>query len=53
MFGERGDSAEGLAALVAFDLHATVGVHSLVTAQIGELGVALEADLTSKQNLIV
>ena len=33
---------------MTLDLHATVGMHALVPAQIGELGVALEADLTAK-----
>lgn len=35
-----------MAALVALNLHAAVGMHPLVAAQVGELGVALEADLT-------
>lgn len=45
MLGQRGDGAEALAALGALDLHATVGVHALVAAQVRELGVRLEADL--------
>ena len=38
-------SGEGLAALVAFDLLPAVGVHPLVSAQIRELSVGLQADL--------
>jgi hypothetical protein len=49
MLGERCDRAEGLAAFVTLDLHATVGVHPLVAAEVGELGVALEADLTAER----
>ena len=48
MLGEGGDRAEGLAALVTLDLHAAVGVHPLVAAQVGELRVALEADLAAE-----
>ena len=45
MLGERGDSAECLATLVTLDLHPAVCVHSLVSTQIGELGVGLVAHL--------
>ena len=45
VFGQRGHRAEGLAALVAFYLHPAVGVHPLVTAQVGELSVGFVADL--------
>lgn len=45
MLGQRGDRAERLAAFHALDLHTAIGVHALVPAQIGELGVRLEADL--------
>lgn len=44
VLGERGDGAELGAALGAGDLHAAFGVHALVPAEIGELGVGLEAD---------
>jgi hypothetical protein len=46
MLGQRRDSAESLSALGALDLHATIGVHPLVPAQIRKLGVRLEAHLT-------
>lgn len=46
VFGQRGDGVECLSTLGALDLHATVGVHPFVPAQIRELGVRLEADLT-------
>lgn len=45
VLGQGGAGAEALAALAAVDLHATVGVHALVPAQIRELSVGLEADL--------
>lgn len=45
MLGQRSYGAEALAALVALDLHAAVGMHALVPAQVRELGVRLEADL--------
>lgn len=44
VFGQRGAGAECLAALGALDLHATIGVHSFVAAQIRELRVRLGAD---------
>lgn len=43
---EGGGSAEHLAAVLALDLRAAVGVHPLVPAQVGELRVGLVADLT-------
>ena len=46
---QRRHRAEGLAALVALDLHAAVGVHPLVPAQVRELGVRLEADLATER----
>ena len=46
MLAEAGDSGEGLPTLLTLDLHPAVGVHALVPAQVGELGVALEANLT-------
>ena len=46
MFAQTGDSTEGLTTLVALDLHPAVGMHPLVPAKVGKLGVALEADLT-------
>ena len=49
VLGETGDGAECLPALVALDLHAAVGVHPLVPAQVGELGVALEAHLAAER----
>ena len=45
MLGQRSYGAEALAALVALDLHAAVGMHALVPAQVRELGVRLKADL--------
>jgi hypothetical protein len=42
---ERRYSAKALAALVALDLHATIGMHALVTAEVRELRVGFEADL--------
>ena len=45
VFGQRGHRTEGLAALVTLDLHPAVGVHSLVTAQVGELSVGFVAHL--------
>lgn len=45
MLRQRRHRAERLAALVALDLQPTVGVHALVTAQIRELRVRLQADL--------
>lgn len=45
MLGQRSYGAEALAALVTLDLHATVGMHALVPAQVRELSVRLEADL--------
>ena len=45
MFRQGGDGGEGLAALVTLDLHAAVRVHALVSAQVRELGVGLEADI--------
>lgn len=48
VLGQRGDCAEAGAALLALYLHATVGVHPLVPAEIGELRVRLEADLAGE-----
>lgn len=48
VLGQRGDCAEAGAALLALDLHATVGVHPLVPAEVGELRVRLEADLAGE-----
>lgn len=48
VLGQRGDCAEAGAALLALDLHATIGVHPLVPAQVGELRVCLEADLAGE-----
>lgn len=48
VLGQRGDGAETGAALLALDLHATVGVHPLVPAEVGELRVRLEADLAGE-----
>ena len=42
---EGGGSAEHLAAVLALDLCATVGMHALVTAEVGELCVGLVAHL--------
>lgn len=44
MLRQRRYRAKGLSAFTAFDLHAAVGVHALVPAQVGELRVRLEAD---------
>ena len=46
---EAGDRAECLPALVALDLHAAGGVHALVPAQVGELRVALVANLAAER----
>lgn len=46
---QGGDGAEGLAALVAFDLHPAVGVHALVPTQVGKLGVTFEANLAAER----
>ena len=48
MLRQAGDCAEGLTALVTLDLHPAGGMHSLVPAQVGELRVALEADLAAE-----
>lgn len=48
MLGQAGDSAERLATLAALDLHPAVGMHPLVTAEVGKLSVAFETDLTSE-----
>lgn len=45
---ETRDGAERLAALAALDLHAAVGVHPLVAAQVRKLGVGLQANLGVK-----
>ena len=45
---QRRYCAECLAALVALDLHPTVGVHPLVPAQVGKLCVALETNLAAE-----
>lgn len=49
MFGERSSGAKGLTAFGALDLHATVSVHSFVTAQVRELGVRLGADFAAER----
>ena len=49
VFGQRGHRAEGLAALVTLYLHPAVGVHSLVTTQVGELSVGFVADLAPER----
>lgn len=46
MFTERSDCRKGLVALVTLDLHATIGVHPFVTAQIGKLSVRFETHFT-------
>lgn len=46
VLGQGRDGAEALEALGALDLHSAIRVHALVPAQIRELGVRLEADLT-------
>ena len=48
MFRQRGHGAKGLSTLVALDLHSTIGMHPFVPAQIGELGIGLQAYLTPK-----
>lgn len=45
MLRQRRYGAETLAALVALDLHATIGMHALVPAEIRELRVGFEAHL--------
>ena len=49
VFGQRGHRAEGLATLVTLDLHPAVGVHPLVPAQVGELGVGFVANLAPER----
>ena len=49
MFVERHDGRERLAAVGASDLLSTVGVHSLVSAEIRELCVGLAADVTAER----
>lgn len=49
MFGQRRRRSESLAAVVALDLLATVGVHPFVATEVGELGVRLGADLAAKR----
>lgn len=46
MLIEGGGSAEQLPTVLTLDLGTTVGVHSLVTAEVGELGVGFVAHLT-------
>lgn len=48
MLRKTGYRAERLSTLVALGLLPAVGVHPLVPAQVGELGVALFADLADK-----
>lgn len=48
MLRKRCDCTESLPALVTFNLHATSRVHALVSAQVGELRVGLEANLASE-----
>lgn len=48
MFGQAGHSAKCLSTFVAFDLHPAICMHSLMSAQIGELSIALETNLTSE-----
>jgi hypothetical protein len=46
VFVEGGGGAKHLPTVLALDLRAAVGVHPLVSAQVGELRVGLVADLT-------
>jgi len=46
MFAERGGRSEGLSTVGAFDLLTTIGVHSLVAAEVRKLRVRLVAHLT-------
>lgn len=46
VFAQRGNCRKGLAAVLTFNLLTTVGVHSLVATEIGELGVGFETDFT-------
>ena len=48
MFVQRHDRRERLGAVGAADLLSAVGVHSLVSAEIGELGVRLAAGVAAK-----
>ena len=48
MFGQRGHSTEGLSTFVTLDLHSTIGMHPFVPAQVGKLGIGLQAYLTPK-----
>ena len=49
MLGEAGHGGECLATVLALDLLAAVGVHAFVSAEVGELGVGLEAHFTLKR----
>ena len=49
MFVERHDRGEWLCAVGAADLLAAVGVHSLVSAEVGKLRVRLAAHVTAKR----
>lgn len=53
MLAEGGDRGEGLSTVLTFDLLSAVGVHSLVPAQVGELGIRLQADLVDKKDIHV
>ena len=48
MFGQRGHSTEGLSTFVTLYLHSTIGMHPFVPAQVGKLGIGLQAYLTPK-----
>lgn len=45
VFGQRRDSAKTLTTLVALDLHAAIGVHSLMTTKVWELSVCFKTHL--------
>jgi len=49
MLGQRRGRAERLAAVRAADTLATVGMHALVSAEVGELGVGLVADVAAER----
>lgn len=49
MLGQGCDGTECLSTLITLDLEPTVGVHTLVAAQVRELGVSLETDFASER----
>lgn len=46
MLAERRDGRKGLSTVFTLDLLTAVGMHPFVTAEVGELSVCLQTDLT-------